>query len=256
MSTKPVELQRLQKVLAAAGYGSRRQMETWIEGGRLSINDKIATLGDKVSDTDLIKLDGRIIHVNNKNKAPRVLIYNKPEGEICTAKDPEGRPTVFSKLPKLKSERWIGVGRLDINSMGLMLFTNSGEIAHRLMHPSYEIEREYAVRVYGNVSQSILQELLDGIELDDGLAKFNSIKDGGGEGMNHWYHVCLSEGRNREVRRLWQARDIPVSRLMRVRYGPITMPRYLRIGHHAELTEKQIKPLLKIIKLGDESKKR
>lgn len=247
------EKQRLQKVLATAGFGSRREIETWIDNGRLQINGRVASLGDKVKDTDLIKLDGKAVSLSaKKNKPIRVLIYNKPEGEICTVKDPEGRPTVFSKLPKLKGERWIAVGRLDINSMGLMLFTTDGQLAHRLMHPSYEIEREYAVRVYGNVSQSIRQELLKGIQLDDGIAKFNSIKDGGGEGTNHWYHVCLSEGRNREVRRLWQARDISVSRLIRVRYGPITMPRYLRIGHFGELTEKQMKPLLQVVNSASE----
>ncbi len=229
--------ERIQKVLARAGLGSRRQIEGWITEGRIAVNGKRASLGDKVGPRDRVELDGRLLTANAPLDQPsRVLAYHKPAGEICTRSDPEGRPTVFQNLPRLKDARWISVGRLDFNTAGMLLFTNDGELAHALMHPSREIEREYAVRVRGKASEEQLAQLLKGIELEDGPAKFLKISDGGGEGSNHWYHVILAEGRNREVRRLWEAVGIEVSRLIRVRFGPCELPRERRTGDHWDLT--------------------
>lgn len=233
--------ERIQKVLARAGLGSRREIEGWISAGRIAVNGRVAGLGDKVGAKDRLELDGRPVGAHAAPAEPtRVLAYHKPAGEICTRSDPEGRPTVFEKLPRLKDARWISVGRLDFNTAGLLLFTNDGELAHALMHPSREIEREYAVRVRGRADEAQLAQLQRGVELEDGPAKFLKISDGGGEGSNHWYHVVLAEGRNREVRRLWEAVGIEVSRLIRVRFGPCELPRERRLGETWDLEPAEV----------------
>ncbi len=224
--------ERLHKVLARAGFGSRRTMEEWIRVGRVSINGKIATIGESVTEADKIRVDGHVVQKDRLfQKKIRLIGYHKPVGEICTRNDPEGRRTVFESLPKLRSGRWVAVGRLDLNTSGLILFTTDGELANQLMHPSREIEREYAVRVMGDVDEAMIQRLKKGVELEDGFASFYRIeKAGEGEGRNHWYHVILREGRNREVRRLWESQGVQVSRLTRVRYGTIILPRNVRLG--------------------------
>lgn len=227
--------EKLHKVLARNGYGSRREMERWIEDGRLMINGKEARTADRVEVKDKISLDGALIDLDCSEQQHRILIYNKPEGEICTRDDPEGRKDVFSKLPKLEGSRWIIVGRLDINTSGLLFFTTDGELANALMHPSSEIDREYSARILGDVDGQVLQNLESGVELDDGVARFDSIVDVGGTGANHWYSVVLKEGRKREVRRLWESQGMKVSRLMRTRFGPITLTRNLRKGTFRDL---------------------
>ena len=228
--------ERIQKLLARAGYGSRREVERWIEQGLVSVNGKQASVGDRASSEDAILLKGELISLKQlSNFRPRVLAYHKPEGEVVSRQDMRGRKTVFQSLPSMQSSRWISVGRLDLNSAGLLLFTNDGELANRLMHPSSEIEREYAVRVLGEVSSGMLQSLRDGVLLDDGKASFERIDDAGGSGANHWYHVVLREGRKREVRRLWESQGVRVSRLIRVRYGPQVLERSLRPGKWKEL---------------------
>ncbi len=242
--------EKLQKVLARAGLGSRRQIETWIQEGRVQVNRKTAIIGQRVSHKDDIRLNGR--RVTSKRLQPQVsqiICYHKPVGEVCTRCDPEGRPTIFKNLPDLAAGRWIAVGRLDINTSGLILLTNDGELANRLMHPSYGLEREYAVRVLGNVSDEMLTHLKTGVELEEGVAHFDDIRDAGGDGANHWYHVTIKEGRKREVRRLWESQGITVSRLIRIRYGRVRLPPYLRAGHWVEL-DKEIKhDLLKQVDL-------
>lgn len=242
--------EKLQKVLARAGLGSRRHMEQAISEGRVSVNGKIAALGDRVEGTDVVRVDGRqVALVAEEEMRRRVLMYYKPEGEICTRSDPDGRPTVFDQLPQLKNERWILVGRLDYNSSGLLLFTNDGELANRLMHPSNEIEREYAVRVLGEVSQEARQKLLDGVMLEDGVAKFSSMSSAGGEGANKWFQVVIKEGRNREVRRMFEAVGLTVSRLIRIRYGNVSLPKHLRTGRWLELDKPEIDGLSEIVSL-------
>jgi len=241
--------ERLHKLLAAAGVGSRREMEEWISAGRITVNGAVATLGLSIETTDRIMIDKRPFRFKRELKSgltrpPRVLIYNKPEGEIVSRDDPEGRTTVFQQLPRIKGAKWIAVGRLDINSGGLLLFTTSGDLANRLMHPSYEIEREYAVRVMGVLSKTQMQTLVNGVELDEGLAKFDYIEDRGGEGSNHWYHVVLKEGHKREVRRIFQAAGLMVSRLLRVRYGAIRLPPRIKRGQLLELELPQVNALL------------
>jgi 23S rRNA pseudouridine2605 synthase len=242
--------EKLQKILANVGLGSRRELETWISQGRVTVNGKTAKLGDRVSPQDSVQVDGKTIDLSvNKQQAARVLLYYKPEGQICTQQDPEGRETVFSALPHLASGRWIMVGRLDINTSGLLLFTTDGELANRLMHPAYEIEREYAVRVLGVVDPVALQRLKQGVQLEDGMAKFLQIKDAGGEGANHWYQVTLAEGRNREVRRLWESQGLSVSRLLRIRFANIELPKKLRSGQIQELDLLTINALRSQVKL-------
>jgi 23S rRNA pseudouridine2605 synthase len=220
------------------GFGSRREIERWIEQGRIQVNGKPCALGETVDPGDWIHVDGKRIIVREAEQAKtRVIMYHKPVGEVCTRNDPEGRPTVFDHLPKAGRARWISIGRLDINTSGLLLFTTNGELANRLMHPSQQIEREYAVRVNGEVSRDTLRQLTTEVTLEDGPAHFDDIQDGGGEGYNHWYYVVIREGRKREVRRLWEAFDIRVSRLIRVRYGSIILPRSLRKGRAKELDE-------------------
>lgn len=245
-SVPPQNTEKLQKVLANAGLGSRRQIEEWISDGRIEVDNQIAVIGQRVSADAKITVDGQPLksHQLTGKEKTRVLIYHKPEGEICTRSDPEGRPTVFNRLPMLRRGRWIAIGRLDLNTTGLLLFTNNGELANQLMHPKNTYEREYAVRVLGNVDQPMIKRLLRGVQLEDGLAKFNTIVDAGGQGANHWYHVTLNEGRNREVRRLWESQDVKVSRLMRVRFGTIQLPRGLKPGRWEELTEDQIESLI------------
>lgn len=235
--------EKLHKLLANAGYGSRREMERWIGAGRLTINGKPAMLADRVTESDNIKLDGRYISLKFAGNKPRVLIYHKPEGEICSRHDPEGRASIFDNLPKLKSARWIAVGRLDINTSGLLLFTTDGVLANKLMHPSAEIEREYAVRVLGEVTDDMLRTMQAGVELEDGVAHFDKIVDAGGTGANHWYHVILREGRKREVRRLWESQGVRVSRLQRIRFGELLLPRSLRPGKWRDLEEAELQTL-------------
>ena len=229
--------EKLQKVLARAGLGSRRQIERWITEGRITIDGEPATLGARVAVGQILRVDGRTVPAHAFQAQPRILLYHKPEGEVCTRSDPQGRPTVFDKLPTLRGARWITVGRLDYNTSGLLLFTTDGELANRLTHPSQEIEREYAVRILGKISDAMLTRLKEGVMLDDGPARFESIVDAGGTGANHWYHVTLKEGRNREVRRLWEAVGAKVSRLMRVRYGPVALPPYFHAGRSSALDE-------------------
>ncbi len=236
--------EKLQKVLARAGFGSRRTMEGWISAGRVKVNGIIATLGDRVSASDKILVDGKKLAANTAVEVPqRVLLYNKPLGEICSRNDPEGRKTVFDKLPELHHARWVVVGRLDINTSGLLLFTTDGELANALMHPSAQIEREYAVRVLGEVTPEMIEAMHAGVQLEDGLARFTDIQYFAGEGSNHWYHVVIMEGRNREVRRLWESQGVKVSRLKRVRYGNIFIPSQITVGRFCELGGKEIRDL-------------
>lgn len=233
--------EKLQKVLARAGRGSRRELEAMISQGRVSVDGKVAVLGDRVTGREQIRVDGHQIETQAEADVMcRVLTYHKPEGEVSTRKDPEGRPTVFDRLPKLQGARWISVGRLDVNTSGLLLFTTDGELANRLMHPRHEIDREYAVRVFGEVDQAMVQRLLKGVMLEDGMGKFDTIKYSGGEGMNHWFHVTLKEGRNREVRRLWESQEMQVSRLIRVRYGKILLPKDVPRGGWSEMPLDQV----------------
>ncbi|ATR78358.1 23S rRNA pseudouridine(2605) synthase RluB [Moraxella osloensis] len=242
--------EKLQKALARLGLGSRRQMEDVIREGRVSVNGTVATIGDRVGQGDEIRVDGRLLRYTAENeKRRRILMYYKPEGEICSAHDPEGRPTVFERLPPLNHDRWVMVGRLDINSTGLLLFTNDGELAHRLMHPSNEIEREYAVRVMGEVTPEIMLNLKRGVMLEDGMAQFDDIVEKGGEGINKWYQVKLKEGRNREVRRLFESQGLKVSRLLRIRYGSVSLPRELRTGRYLELDRREIDTLAGLVNI-------
>lgn len=236
--------ERLQKALARAGFGSRREIEAWIEQGRISVNGKRAKLGDRITQQDQVRISGKLVPPQRLGfKKSRVIAYHKPAGEVCTRHDPEGRPTVFEKLPRLRGSRWISIGRLDISTSGLLLFTTNGTLANRLMHPSSGIEREYAVRVLGEVDPEVLGRLRQGVTLDDGEACFETIRDAGGQGANHWYHVVLREGRYREVRRMWESQGITVSRLIRVRFGPMALPRRLRPGHWSELSEREVEQL-------------
>ncbi len=236
--------EKLQKVLARAGLGSRRTLEEWISAGRVQVNGRLATLGDRVEPEDRIAVDGRKIRADRKKKPRcRVLLYNKPENEVCTRSDPEGRPTVFDRLPPLRNSRWISVGRLDLNSSGLLLFTNDGELAHRLMHPSSGIDREYAVRVLGEVTGEMLQRMRTGVDVDGHECRFSDIRFFGGEGANQWYHVVLMEGRNREVRKIWQSQGVKVSRLKRVRFGPVFIPSSVSAGKFHELKQAEIDEL-------------
>lgn len=235
------EPERLQKVLAQIGIGSRREIEEWVIAGRISVNGLPAALGQKIGPGDLVKYNGKPIPLKFADKREaRVLVYHKTEGEIVTRDDPEGRPSVFERLPMLKRGRWIAVGRLDFNTSGLLLFTNDGTLANKLMHPRYEMEREYAVRLLGRLEDEQIASLTTGIELEDGPARFASLRDEGGEGANHWYRVVLSEGRNREVRRMFEAVGLTVSRLMRVRYGPVELPTRLKRGMWMEMPEAEV----------------
>jgi len=242
--------ERIQKLIANAGYGSRRWAERLIEQGRISINNQEAKLGDKALITDKVTIDGRLIDLERySEEETKVLILNKQAGIICSNKDEEGRKSVFDFLPE--NTRWVMVGRLDLNTSGLLLFTNNGDLANKLMHPSSEIDREYAVRVLGKVGDEHIKKLTTGIELEDGFAKFHRLNLGGGEGANRWYHVVLKEGRNREVRRLWEALDFKVSRLIRTRFSDIQLPDKLRANQSEYLKPKQVQALLKSVDLLD-----
>lgn len=229
--------ERIQKILATAGVGSRRGLEKRIAAGELRLNGKPASLGDQAGPGDIVEMDEQKWRVVEKPVRFRTLVYNKPEGEVTTRSDPEGRPTVFDKLPKLQNQRWIAVGRLDINTSGLLLLTSDGELANAMMHPSSGVDREYACRIHGQVTAEQLQRLREGVELEDGMAHFSDIQEAGGEGSNRWYHVVLMEGRNREVRRLWQSQGLEVSRLKRVRYGAAFLPKHMHMGRWQELSQ-------------------
>ena len=236
--------ERLQKVLARSGLGSRRQIEQWIRDGRVEVDGARAELGQKVSGRERILVDGRKVQLTRPaHAAAEVLAYHKPVGEICSRDDPQGRETVFEHLPEPESGRWISIGRLDINTAGLLLFTTDGELAHKLMHPSMQVEREYAVRLLGDVDMPMLERLVNGVELEDGPAHFDAIEESGGKGVNRWFHVIIREGRNREVRRLWESQGVKVSRLTRVRYGPVILERKLRKGNWRPLDDKEIRQL-------------
>lgn len=243
-SQMPADLpsEKLQKALADAGLGSRREMEALIASGTVTVNGQTASVGDRVTAADAIRIEGRLVRRNQAVAGtPRVLMYHKMAGEIVSRDDPEGRPSVFARLPRIAGARWVAVGRLDFNTEGLLLFTTSGELANRLMHPRYEIDREYAVRIIGELDAEQMLKLQQGIELEDGMAKFDKIEDQGGTGMNHWYLVQIREGRNREVRRMFEALDLTVSRLIRVRYGAVSLPKSLPRGKRMELTPEEVR---------------
>jgi 23S rRNA pseudouridine2605 synthase len=234
--------ERIQKVLANMGLGSRRQVELWIEQQRIKVDGQLASLGQRITGAESITVDDREFRLKVATQE-KVLIYNKPAGEICSQRDPEGRPTVFDRLPKLHKARWVAVGRLDINTSGLLLLTTDGQLANRLMHPRYGVIRTYAVRVLGEVDAAMLARLRQGVMLEDGMAAFTEVGVSGGQGANRWYSASLCEGRQREVRRLWESQGVTVSRLIRIRYGDIYLPKDLRAGHYRELTETEMAAL-------------
>lgn len=243
--------EKIQKVLANMGLGSRREIEQWISDGRIMVNDVQARLGARIEESDVLKLDGRLLRRRVKSESiVRVIIYNKQEGEVCTRSDPDGRPTVFDHLPRLHGERWIAVGRLDINTTGLLLFTTDGGLANKLMHPSAQIERQYVVRVRGEVTDDMISKLKKGVMLEDGMAQFKEVERGREQNTNSWFSVTLMEGRNREVRRLWESQGVTVSRLKRVRYGCISLPAPVLLGRWKELDEKDIKKLYQSVSMA------
>ncbi|HAZ80622.1 MAG TPA: 23S rRNA pseudouridylate synthase B [Porticoccaceae bacterium] len=244
--------EKLQKLLATVGLGSRRELEKWISAGRVSVNGSISKLGDRAVPEDRILVDGRPVKIVTDD-SPRVLMYSKPEGEVCTSSDPDGRPTVFDRLPRLNRGRWIAVGRLDINTSGLLLFTNHGELANRLMHPSYEVKREYMVRIHGEVTETMIARLTEGVILEDGIAKFQTVKaqharsNDERSASNQWFKVILAEGRTREVRRLWESQGVEVNRLKRISYGPIELPSIVRRSEFIDLDPKQVISLFRAV---------
>lgn len=257
MTSKIVWLQmseKLQKLLATVGLGSRRELEKWISAGRVSVNGSTAKLGDRAETDDRILVDGRPIKIVTDD-SPRVLMYSKPEGEVSTTTDPEGRTTVFDGLPRLSRGRWIAIGRLDINTSGLLLFTTHGELANRLMHPSYEVKREYMVRIHGEVNEAMIARLTEGVILEDGVAKFQTVKAQHARSndehisSNQWFRVILAEGRTREVRRLWESQGVEVNRLKRISYGPIELPSFVRRSEFIELDPKQVISLFRAVSL-------
>lgn len=250
------ETPKLHKVLAQAGMGSRLEMEQLITEGRISVNNEPAHVGQRIQYGDNIKVNGKPIHFRIDPPPPRVIAYHKPAGEVVTHDDPQNRPTVFRRLPKLLHGKWQSVGRLDLNTEGLLLFTSSGELANNLMHPRFGLEREYAVRVLGSLNKEEKQKLLEGVKLDDGIAQFGSIEEGGGEGANHWYRVTISEGRNREVRRMLEAVGHAVSRLIRIRYGAMLLPRGLKRGAWMELDDSDIQSLMQAVKMREATPRR
>ena len=255
VAAKPLPGEKLQKVLARAGLGSRREMERWIEAKRVVVDGKMATLGDRVDARARITVDGKPL-VAPSSEETRCILYHKPTGEVCTRSDPQGRRTVFERLPKLKSGRWISIGRLDYNTSGLLLFSTDGELANSLMHPSANIEREYMVRVMGEVDDDMLKRMTEGVMLEDGVAKFADIQLGSGDGINRWFYVVLMEGRNREVRRLWESQGLTVSRLKRVRYGDVFIPSKVKQGQWVELERKEVKGLYRMAGLQAKDVKR
>lgn len=257
-NNQPAETaERIQKVLARGGLGSRREIEGWIKEGLLTINGIKVTLGQPLKTGDILHIKGRVVNWEKFTQQPtRVLVYHKPTGEVVTRRDPEGRPVIFTQLPKMQIGRWIAVGRLDINTSGLILVTNNGELANRLMHPSTEIEREYAVRILGKVDDEMIARLKAGVELEDGQAHFEDVKFFAGEGANKWYHVVVKEGRNRLVRRLWESQDLIVSRLTRVRYGPAILPERVKAHSYYELDEKELGILMEFTGMEAEKRER
>ena len=246
-------MERIQKFLANQGIGSRRQIDSMLQEGRINVNGKPAKPGDQIDGREKIAIDGKLLRLQRHVARPKILLYHKPIGQVCTRSDPEGRDDVYQHLPRLNQGRWVSIGRLDINTSGLLLFTNDGELANRLMHPSYEVEREYAVRVHGAVTQEMLQQLRDGVQLEDGPAHFDDILDSGGSGTNHWYHVVLKEGRNREVRRLWEAVGVEVSRLVRVRYDEFKLPKWLKPGKNRFLDDEVVTRVYQRLGIGKDN---
>lgn len=249
---------KLQKILANAGVGSRRAVEAMIKEGLVQINGRVATLGERALSTDVLKVRNQVIKETRLETQPtQVILYNKPEGQVCSRKDEKGRETIFEHLPRIINSRWVSVGRLDLNTSGLLILTNNGELANRMMHPSYEVEREYSVRVFGEVSDQIIKTLGKGVMLEDGMAKFDRITriaQQDDDSINQWFKVVLKEGRNREVRRIWESQEVQVSRLIRVRYGTFNLPRNLRRGKSEALTWKQVNQLLKSVQLPEEAR--
>ncbi|MGZ4999281.1 MAG: 23S rRNA pseudouridine(2605) synthase RluB [Methylomonas sp.] len=242
--------ERIQKLLARAGLGSRREIERWIEEGRLTVNGNKVQLGYHLKPGDYLQVNGRVVKWDKYGEQPtRVLVYHKPVGEVVTRRDPDGRPVIFTQLPRLPVGRWIAVGRLDINTSGLLLVTNNGELANRLMHPSRQVEREYAVRILGEVDDAMMERLKTGVELDDGPAHFDDIRFYAGEGANKWFYVTVKQGRNRLVRRLWESQGVKVSRLMRVRYGDVVLPERVRANSFYELESKELQALMAFVDL-------
>lgn len=241
---------RLQKALALSGVGSRRECDDWVMQGRVSVDGSIATPGARVAPGQVVRFDGRIVQIKWPDRLPRVLLYHKQEGELVSRDDPEGRTTVFERLPRLQNSAWVAIGRLDFNTSGLLVFTTSGDLANRMMHPRFEVEREYAVRVLGVLTEEQRKEILAGVELNDGPAHFEVLEDQGGEGRNHWYRVILREGRNREIRRIFEHFELTVSRLMRVRFGILALPGRLKRGEYYELNETEVLGVLKWAGLG------
>jgi 23S rRNA pseudouridine2605 synthase len=244
---------KLQKALAQAGVGSRREMEELIRAGRVTVNGEPARIGARVSPNDVIRVDGQLVRGAEDKRPPRVLLYHKPEGEIVSRDDPAGRASVFDRLPPVRGAKWLAVGRLDYNTGGLLLLTTAGELANRMMHPRYGLEREYAVRVRGRLTEAQLARLRSGIELNDGMARCDLAEESGGEGTNRWYRVVVREGRNRIVRRLFEALGLTVSRLMRVRFGPVTLPPRLKRGQYIELAPREVRQLLASLNPKDQS---
>lgn len=250
MTDRPTA-ERIQKRLSGVGLGSRREIERWIRAGRVKVNNTVAQLGDKVSAADRISVDDKPVRAGvHKQSAPRVIAYHKPQGEFSTRHDPQGRATVFTRLPRLQGRRWVAIGRLDVNTSGLLLFTTDGELAHRAMHPSGELTRRYAVRVFGEVPAAALKQLCSGVRLEDGMAQATRVEPAGGSGVNRWYHMGLQEGRNREVRRMWEALGFTVSRLIRIGYGPVELGRTLSRGKWRELTPGETKALYNSVGLA------
>ena len=245
--------EKIQKVLARLGVASRREIERWIKEGRIEVNQRVATIGDRITSKDKVSVDGRRLKLNVPQEV-RIIIYHKPEGEVVTRDDPEGRKTVFESLPAIENSRWINVGRLDINTSGLLLFTNDGEVANQLMHPSSHIDREYAARVFGEMTTDKVKNLVRGVELEDGMARFEDVVASGGSGANRWFHVVIAQGKNRIVRRLFESQDCKVSRLMRVRFGTIVMPDGLIRGRWKEVSGKLKQDLLS--SLGQDAEKK
>lgn len=244
--------EKLQKVLARSGHGSRRAIEQMIREGRIRVNGQVAFIGDRISADADVRVDGHKVTITIAEDIPcRVIVYNKPEGQLVTRHDPEGRETVYSHLPPVSGARWIAIGRLDMNTSGLILFTTDGELANRLMHPKYEVEREYAVRVFGEVNDGMIQRLRQGVQLEDGPAQFTKFKKGGGEGINRWYNVTLMEGRNRQVRRMWESQGVEVSRLIRIRMGEYQLPKGLVQGGWLDLTLQEVNYLRRLAQLKE-----
>ena len=240
-----IEPERLQKVLAASGVGSRREMEEWINNGWVQVNGRVAVLGEKITPEDQVTVKGSAIKLKWADRLPRIILYYKQEGEIVSRDDPQGRVSIFDRLPQAASSRWVAIGRLDINTSGLLILTTSGELVQRFAHPSFEVEREYAVRVLGELTQEQMDALSEGVMLEDGLARVERIYEQGGEGANKWYNVVLKEGRNREVRRLFESQGLTVSRLVRVGFGPIGLPNRLKRGQFYELNPMEVANIMK-----------